>query len=309
MPRMPRLVVALGLVACLGLPVAGRPVDQLPVATTQAHDKAYWRAIVDAGYAPPEGADVPALVGELSRALASPDPELRDDIGYGVLTNWIYRRRIVPADLRLALAREWVGNLRAGVGERGGDGIFRRSFSALALALLAGTDNEDPFFSRQDFRTVLTAGLTYLRAEQDVRGFDPDKGWMHSVAHTADLLKFLGRSRHLAPGEQAEILTGIADKLDAVDEVLTHGEDERLARAVVSLAARPDFDVEAFRAWSAGLLAAAPAGPPTPASLARARNRRNLMVSLHAVLSTDPRDLASIGTARGIVLDALKRVM
>ena len=132
---------------------------------------------------------------------------------------------------------------------------------------------------------------------------------MHSVAHTADLLKFLARSRHIERAQQALILTAIADKLARVDTVLIHGEDERLARAVLSIVARDDLDQAAFGAWTDTILGPPPTGPPTPASLAAGQNRRNLLVSLHAVLSTDARKLATLDAARSMVLAALKKVM
>jgi hypothetical protein len=151
--------------------------------------------------------------------------------------------------------------------------------------------------------------LTYLREEQDTRGFDAEKGWMHSVAHTADLLKFLARNRHLELSEQADILTAIAAKLAHVDHVLTHGEDERLARAVVSIVARPDADMPGFQAFLDSLKPVWPGGLPTPAELAVNQNRKHLAVSLYAVLSTDPRDLESLRTAEERVLGLLRTML
>jgi hypothetical protein len=280
------------------------PATQTPAPP--AHDKAFWRAVVADSYTPPASADLPALVRELSGYLASPDPELRDDIAYSTLANWIYRKRIVEPGLRRELMAAWIDNLGVGIGDRGTDMVFRRSFSALGLGILTILDNEAPYLERAEFDRLLQAALTYLRDERDVRGFDPGTGWMHSVAHTADLLKFLARSRYLQPSDQAAILTSIADKLGKVDEVLTHGEDERLARAVLSIVAHDDFDAAGFRTWIASIAKPGAGGPPTPASLAAGQNRTHLLVSLFAVLSIDPRDLASIREARGIVLDALR---
>src|SRR5690606_442624 len=140
------------------------------------------------------------------------------------------------------LLRAWEGDLKAGVGERGTDRVVRRSFSALALGVLVILDNEAAYLDRETFARLLTSSLAYLRDEQDVRGFDARLGWLHSVAHTADLVKFLARSRHLQPAEQALVLSAIDAKLRAVEAPLVHGEDERLARAALSITSRPDFD-------------------------------------------------------------------
>jgi hypothetical protein len=214
------------------------------------------------------------------------------------LTQWIYVKRIVPVDTTRALMAEWTANLAAGLGEPGTDTVFRRSFSALMLATIAALDHAAPFLDRAEFDRLLGAALAYLRDERDVRGFDATKGWMHSVAHTADLLKFLARSRHLTPAQQAEVLRAIAGKVGAVNEVLTHGEDERLASAVLSVVAREDADLAGFKSFLDTIRQTPPVGPVTPAALAVNQNRRHVAVSLFALLSIDPRGLSTIAEAR-----------
>ena len=276
-----------------------------PVVSAGQHPKEFWRDLVNKKSPPPPEAQLPAMLSELSGYLGSTDPELRDDIGYTVLSSWIYRQKIVPVELRRTLMNEWIGNLSKGIGDRNDDSVFRRSFSALALGILAILDNEAAYLERPEFERLLTAALTYLRNERDVRGFDAQKGWMHSAAHTADLLRFLARSRHLQVPEQSAILAAISEKISVVDQVFTHGEDERLARVAHSLATRPDFDEAGFTRW-VNLVATRAAAAPTPASLVAGQNRRHLLVSLYAVLAMDPRDLPSLQTARSIVLAAIK---
>jgi hypothetical protein len=303
-------VTQIALTIALTSVVTGLVASSVCDAGTRAlHDKAYWRAVVADDYAPPAGAPLPPLTRELSAYLASTDAELRDDIAYSTLTQWLYLKRIVPPELRSELIAEWVANLQYQIGDREKDTVLRRSFSALMLAVAAALDNEAAYLDREGYKALLDAAMGYLQAEQDTRGFDADKGWLHSVAHSADLLKFLGRSRHLQKGEQAVILTGIADKLTQVDHVLVHGEDERLARAVVSIVARPDVDMPAFRAFLATLGQVRGDGLPEVADLSRNQNRKQLVVSLYAVLSTDSRDLASLRAAREMVLAELKTMM
>lgn len=293
----------------LSLMCSASPASAQEAPQQAVRDKAFWRAVIKDQFKVPSGVPLPTLLGELSTMLGSPDPALRDDIAYSVLANWIYRQRIVPVDERLRLLRTWEENLKAGVGERGTEGVVRRSFSALSLGVLAILDNEAPYLGREVYARLLTSGLTYLKDEQDVRGFDERLGWLHSVAHTADLLKFLARNPHLQTAEQALVLTAIADKLAAVPTPLVHGEDERLARAVLSIVARPDFDETGFTAWLAAMAPVRRTTAPSLTTLAIDQNRKNLLVSLFTVLSTDRRDLAGITRARGLVLETLKKFM
>jgi hypothetical protein len=290
-------------------PVRGQANGAAGGRAAAPHDKAFWTAIASNKFAVPAGSDVPALVRELSAQLGSTDPEWRDDIAYSTLASWIYRQRVVSVDLRQELMASWRGNLTRGVGESGTDAVFLRSFSALSLGILAILDNEAAYLDRAEFDALVDSALAYLRAERDVRGFDAAKGWIHSVAHTADLIKFLARSRHLRPEQQGRMLSAITDKLGQVETPLTHGEDERLARAVLSIAARPDFDEAGFKAWAPSMAPVRPAAAPTPAQLAANQNRRSFAIALFAVLSTDARDLATVASARAIVLATLKTFM
>lgn len=302
MPHIRTLGLALALVVIPSTVAA----QQGAVATTR--DKAFWQAVAAKEFAVPAGVPLPVLLDELTQLLGHVDPELRDDLGYSTLANWIYRQRVVPVDERLRLLGVWQKNLGAGVGGTNPDAVLRRSFSALALGVLVILDNETPYLDRDQFAGLLASGLKYLREERDVRGFDARVGWMHSVAHTADLLKFLARSRHLQPAEQTQILTAISDKWHAVTTPLVHGEDERMARAVLSLAARQDFDEAAFAAWLKSMTTRRTT-PPTVETLATDQNRRDLLVSLFTVLSTDRRDLPTITRARTLVLETLRTFM
>src|SRR6185295_18100445 len=214
----PMFAAVLLFVALVPTPLVAAPAD---------HDIAFWRAVVAARYAPPAGEDVAPLTVELAAMLASADPERRDDIAYSTLANWIFQRKIITGAALGSLTDRLLANLTKGVGERNTDDIFRRSFSALTLAAVAARDNADPVLDAAAWHRIEQAALAYFAAEQDLRGYDADKGWMHSAAHTADLLKFLGRSRHLDTAGQARLLNAIAQKLATVSLVFTFGEDER----------------------------------------------------------------------------------
>src|SRR5262249_6237614 len=144
------------------------------------HDAGFWRAIAHNKYTPPPGSDVPALAGELVDLLPSPDPELRDDIAYATLASWIYQQKILDAITIRSLVERLLANLRRGIGERDTDSVFGRSFSALMLSVVVARDNADPFLDVGAWQQIESAALAYLAAEQDLRGYDPDKGWMHS---------------------------------------------------------------------------------------------------------------------------------
>jgi len=255
------------------------------------HDVAFWRDLAANDYAIPEGAALEPLVAELSEALGSTDPVLRDGVAYTTLTAWIYEQKKLDAPHLNRLVDEWSANLKRGLGESGTDSVFRRSFSALMLSTAAAYDNANSFLEAERFDRLVREALEYLAAEKDLRDYDPAKGWIHATAHTADLLKFLGRSPKLKAERQAAIAAGIQARLRSAGAVFTHGEDERLARALLSLLRRADADKALLDAWLTALPAEnkalwqAPA--LDPAGYASVQNQRGCLRSLYAVAMAD----------------------
>jgi len=273
-------------------------------------DRAFWLSIRDHDFSVPEGHRAGDLLLALDPLLASPDPVLRDEIGYTVAARWVYRqRRLTPDELR-RLTAHWRTNLGRGLGERGTDSVFLRSFSALDLSVVAALDLEAPFLPPAEFNALLDDALSYFAHERDGRGYDQSKGWMHAVAHTSDLLKFLARSPKLPDGGQRRLLEAVAGKLSATGAVFVWGEQERIAAVVASIVRRGDFDAEGFGQWLEQFPAAAKAlwanGPAIdPSQFAAVRNASDVLLNLHAMLALDATPSPGAAGARDRVLKTL----
>jgi len=214
-----------------------------------AHGKEYWRGIAGKGYEVPEGEKAFALAKELSGYLKSSDAELRDDLAYSILAEWILHKDVFSKDELLAFEEEWRGNLKTGIGDSETDSVLGRSFSALCLAAIAEKELKSPFLGEERYRKLLAAAESYLKEERDLRGFDPVKGWIHATAHTADLLAALVQHRSFTKQDQAAVLRAIWWKLEGADVVFAFGEQDRLANALAAMAGRGDFDLAGFREW------------------------------------------------------------
>jgi hypothetical protein len=218
-------------------------------------DKRFWHRIIDANGALPPGNAIATLTAELTSYLGSTDGELRDDIAYRLLTQWILSGQYALGDLRVLMSG-WLNNLSVGIGEQDSDTVFLRSFSVLMLGVLVYQDNNAPFLTGGELHTLFDTGLAYFAAEQDLRGYVVGKGWAHSIAHSADLLKFLARNRHISAPDLERLLNAIADKLTApVEHMYSYDEDERLALAVVSVVNRGALSADTWMAWLGRFLA------------------------------------------------------
>jgi hypothetical protein len=256
-------------------------------------DKTFWQSIVESDYKVPDGYTVRDLTPELLTFLRSTDIDVRDPFGYTILTLWIVRdRHYAPDDLR-AFRDEWITNLEKGIGENGTDSVFLRSFSILMLSILVYRDNQESFLAQEEIKTLVEKTLWYLAAEQDLRGYTDDKGWAHSVAHTADALKFLARNPLSDAADHQKMLDALVDKLTLpITTIYVHSEDERLVSAVIDILKRTTIDLEAwngsinrFAAWKADWPEGDDFKPTTHASWL---NAKNFLRSLYFRLETTP---------------------
>jgi hypothetical protein len=250
------------------------------------------------------------MLVSMNPLLASTDPVLRDDVAYSAAERWILRdRRLSPADLRTLLAL-WTKNLDDGLGQSGDDRVFKRSFSALSLSVVAAADLSAPFLDATEVQALFDRLLDCFQRERDLRGFDATRGWMHTVAHTSDALKFLSRNPKLAAGSDVRLLTAVRAKLESHDAVFTWGENDRMALALQSAVRRPDADSAALAAWVDVWVEAHKQlwakGPQVdPRRFAVVENAKQVMRSLHAALAMEVSPAEKGTAAQKTVLAAL----
>jgi hypothetical protein len=218
-------------------------------ATAPHHGRAFWRAIQKAHYAVPDHESADALAHELSAQLASPDPELRDDLAYSILATWIHRGNILSTPTLISLTDEWRLNLKSSIGDAGNNSVLKRSFSALCLSEMAKREAKAPFMGAVRYHSLVAEAAIYLNAERDLRGYDAQLHWIHATAHTADLLAGLADAPPLTKEEEASILHAVDARLATAPQVYTQGEQDRIATTIVSVIRRNDFDAAGFAPW------------------------------------------------------------
>jgi len=303
----PRSGVVIGVLVAVVLGAA--PAHLL--AQTRTRDQ--WVALARGGFAVPAGETAAGLLLEMDQLLASPDPVLRDEVAYAAAERWILRDRVVaPDDLRRIAAR-WTANLTVGLGARDDDGVFRRSFSALCLSLVAARDVATPFFEPGEAQALADRLFDYLTRERDLRGYERTQGWMHAVAHTADAFKFLARGRHWHPANLPRLLSLVSAKAAEAGAVFQWGEPQRLAWALHAAVRRPDADTAAVEQWIGGLEAGFKTlwahGPGVaPGDFARVENQLQVLRGLHLALAADPAPTPTGETVRRAALAALARM-
>lgn len=177
------------------------------------------------------------LIIAMMEHIGSPDPELRDALIYQQFCQLIHYDDQISNDMLIELLNTALGDdyLFYEIGDVGTDNIFKRSFSVLLIALVLGKDSERSFISLALLDKVRNDLLLYLDLEQDLRGFVPEKGWAHSVAHTADAIDELVKNPKLNVHHFPTIYQALINKVFTFADVYVADEDERLLTPIMTM--------------------------------------------------------------------------
>ncbi|MGH8875777.1 MAG: DUF2785 domain-containing protein [Stackebrandtia sp.] len=251
-----------------------------------------WQAVIDDDFTPPSDRALPELVTELSAELRSPDPDRRDGLPYRVLCTWILNG---TADREL----ERLGDEMA---DRFADPqIQARCFAPLVLAWIVARGTVKPQW--------LDAFASWYPSETDLRGRDEKLGWLHAVAHGADLLGEFGSSVKVDP---APLLDLAARRLVAPSEfVWREQEDDRLALAIAVTLTRAELTEAQAVDWLGPVATdfASGAGPPAPQASNAMRTLRALYILVDRGVRPDPEAAPIAVPHRKAVKDRLAEVL
>ena len=253
---------------------------------TGAMSLGYWNQVQATGFEVPTDRPLDDLTAELTTMLGSTEAEVRDGTAYPALATWIDGG--VYDDLLAGLGDGMTVGLSAGVGESGTDSVFRRSFSALILAECLERDTARHLLPGAKIMDWGDRIATWFLAEKDTRGYVPDKGWAHAIAHGADALGALGESPHLAGPELEVLLDVLAERVlqQPADEPLVAGETDRMVHAAMRILRRNTLGVDVLEPWvhriggAANPFGKGGASDPFPATAAPQAFLRALFVHL-----------------------------
>ncbi|MGZ5372678.1 MAG: DUF2785 domain-containing protein [Aeromicrobium sp.] len=214
--------------------------------------EAYWQSVMQAGMEVPADKSLDDCTAELVEMLGHPNPRWREDLAYPLLATWINRG--VYDDLLAGFGDGIAPGLRYGLGFDGDVSVLRRSYSALMLAEIVGRDNNVQLLGPEPVLAWGDQVTSWYVREQDHRGWIPEIGWSQTIAHGADALAAFARSRHFGRLELTVLLDVVADRvLTPTSYVWRHGEDDRLAYAVMTMLHRNALDPGLVEPWLARL--------------------------------------------------------
>lgn len=197
--------------------------------------------IRDSAWSIPEEINKYELSYEMMWKIGSVDSELRDGLILELLFRMIVNNELTDKEvkglLELSLSE---GHLFYNIGKKEDDSIFNRTFTMLIIGGIIYRHNkgEEKIFTEEEIKRVHREILKYAREEKDLRGYVENKGWAHSVAHTADALKEIALCEELNNHELMEILEAAKEKICIHEYAYINLEDERLVSVVINIIQR-----------------------------------------------------------------------
>jgi hypothetical protein len=273
-----RLTIALALALALSLWVSSVGATCRPGGMQRGE----LLALKAAQWQVPSDARRQQLALDLVECLADPDPVLRDEVAFEALSAWMRDEKLTTATVQ-ALRTTLLPHLKAADPQG-----FARPFAALVLAEVARVDRRKPYLSPVARQELVAAAAAYLSGVRDYRGFEPQAGWRHGVAHGADLMLQLALNPALGRSEHEAMLAAIASQV-LPSHFYIYGEGERLMAPVFYLARRDTLTATDWEAWLSRLVSARqPTQPASQAALAQAHNLKQFLYPLFAALSQSP---------------------
>lgn len=216
-------------------------------------DRARLEALKKAQYAIADQAEREGFAEAIVACVASPDPFLRDGIGFEALSHWFRAERLDDA-VKVRIARDLLRRLSS----RDPAG-FEAPFAALSLAEVVRADRVKAYLP-SDLRVAIGEGaVTFVAGVRDYRGYDEREGWRHGVAHGADLLMQIARNPAYADRAYlGRVLDAVGAQVAPAGHFYIYGEPERLMQPIIFLAQRKVFTEAEWTAWFARVSDPAP---------------------------------------------------
>ena len=205
-----------------------------------------WSALRAAEFALPDGADLPAHVEAAFELLASADPDERDELAYPALATWLETGKLDDALPQ--------------IGERaaalfGASESHTRSFAALVLTEVVLRDAAVRLVSQAHLHAWQSAWAGWYLNEQDLRGWVEGVGWIHALAHGADVAAVLAQHPALGQTDLNTLLDTLNGRICTVTLAPHHAEDDRIALAAFLVLSRPEVTAADLRGWLASVQA------------------------------------------------------
>lgn len=176
--------------------------------------------------------------------LASENPKVRDEIAYTGLSEKLRSGALTVAQIK-EVFQELITEI-----EKSANTAYHHAFLILTVAEIARVDRLTPILTESERGRLVTIATRSLVEVNDYTGFDEKIGYVHQVAHAADLTLQLALNNAIDTASIKRLSVAVRK---AINPTVTHfyhyGEPDRLVRATVYLMLRESVPIEYWEQW------------------------------------------------------------
>ncbi len=130
--------------------------------------------------------------------------------------------------------------------------VLKRSFTLLQLAVLVYKYNKDNVLEENTYNNIVAKFYDYFVKETDLRGYEKEVGWCHSIAHSADLFAQIFNNEKLGKTDIEKGFLLIREKFVIKSYQYISDEDERMVNAIENAVKRNVLNENFILEWVEG---------------------------------------------------------
>jgi hypothetical protein len=202
-----------------------------------------------------KGYDVKKVIDETLPFIGHHDPKVRDDLVYPVLAHLFHDHHLSETDfehyLDLLISDDY---LCYDLENKESYSVLKRSFTVLQLVIVCFVHRRDHIINEDKINQLLKRFLDYYKKESILTGYDPQVGWIHTIAHSADLFSQLVQVEHYKEKDILDIFEVIQDKMMNDHHDFICSEDERSVVAIKKALDLNRINQEHVLSWLDGFI-------------------------------------------------------
>lgn len=187
--------------------------------------------------------------------IGNPDPKIRHETIYILFSEGLRHNSFSREQVEYIIQFVLTNNLIVKeIGTDKSESEIVRSFSALLLALIIENENKvdtkyKNVFTEKQLDLIFNDVIIALENEVLASGYLAPYGWIHSIAHYAELLLRITNTSRYQSTDNVKVLVAIFKCLVNRKAVFTDSEEKRLALILVALYKRDYLSVEELLEW------------------------------------------------------------